>query len=70
MLAPQAQPSHDWFGSSVVPIVNAMIDGARALGGDMHRVYLTGLSMGAIGPWAPDPRGITVYEWLLRQHRR
>jgi hypothetical protein len=36
----------------VVPIVNAMIDRARTLGGDMHRVYLTGLSMGAIGTWA------------------
>lgn len=29
-----------------------MIDRARALGGDMSRVYLTGLSMGGIGAWS------------------
>jgi predicted peptidase len=52
MLAPQALPTRDWFGPSVVPIVDAMIDQARALGGDMRRVYLTGLSMGGTGTWS------------------
>jgi predicted peptidase len=60
MLAPQAPFRHDWFGPSVVPIVDTMIDRALALGADPRRVYLTGLSMGAIGTWsyaaALDPR--------------
>jgi poly(3-hydroxybutyrate) depolymerase len=52
LLAPQAVPRHDWFGPAVVPVVNAMVDRARALGGDVRRVHLTGLSMGAIGTWS------------------
>jgi predicted peptidase len=51
MLAPQAIPSHDWYTSSVVPTVERMIERAKALGGDMSRVYLTGLSMGGAGTW-------------------
>ena len=51
MLAPQALPSHDWYGPSVVTTVERMIDRARVLGGDMSRVYLTGLSMGGAGTW-------------------
>jgi poly(3-hydroxybutyrate) depolymerase len=51
MLAPQALPSHDWYGPSVVATVERMIDRARTLGGDMSRVYLTGLSMGGAGTW-------------------
>jgi predicted peptidase len=51
MLAPQALPSHDWYTASVVPTVERMIERARALGGDMNRVYLTGLSMGGAGTW-------------------
>lgn len=52
MLAPQAPPGHDWQSPSVVPIVDAMIDRARALGADPARVYLTGLSMGGHGAWS------------------
>jgi predicted peptidase len=52
LLAPQALPSHDWYSSSVVPIVERMLDRARQLGGDMSRVYLTGLSMGGAGTWS------------------
>lgn len=52
LLAPQALPGHDWYDqASVIPIVERMIDRARALGGDMRRVYLTGLSMGGAGTW-------------------
>jgi predicted peptidase len=52
MLAPQAPPGHDWESPSVVPIVDAMIARARALGGDASRIYLTGLSMGGHGTWS------------------
>jgi poly(3-hydroxybutyrate) depolymerase len=51
LLAPQAVGEYDWFGPKVVPVVQALIERARALGGDMSRVYLTGLSMGGIGTW-------------------
>jgi predicted peptidase len=52
LLAPQAPPRHDWYGPSLAPIVDAMIDRGEALGGDMSRVYLTGLSMGGAGTWS------------------
>jgi predicted peptidase len=52
MLAPQAPPGHDWQSPSVVRIVDAMIDRARALGADRSRIYLTGLSMGGHGAWS------------------
>jgi predicted peptidase len=52
LLAPQAPPGHDWQSPSVVPIVDAMVDRARALGGDTSRIYLTGLSMGGHGAWS------------------
>jgi predicted peptidase len=52
MLAPQAPPGHEWWGPSLVPMVDALIDRALALGGDPARVYLTGLSMGGYGTWA------------------
>jgi predicted peptidase len=51
MLAPQSTPGHDWYSPSLVPVVQAMIERARRLGGDMRRVYLTGLSMGGNGTW-------------------
>jgi predicted peptidase len=52
MLAPQSPPGHHWKSPSVVPIVDAMIERALALGADPARVYLTGLSMGGHGTWA------------------
>jgi poly(3-hydroxybutyrate) depolymerase len=52
LLAPQAVPSLDWYSPAVVPVVERLIERARRLGGDMSRVYLTGLSMGGAGTWA------------------
>ena len=52
LLAPQSLGGHDWWSSSVVPIVDAMIDRARVLRGDTSRIYLTGLSMGGAGTWS------------------
>jgi predicted peptidase len=48
---PQVPEDEEWFGPSARVAFAALDAATREFGGDTHRTYLTGMSMGGYGTW-------------------